>query len=406
MGYVNAKAPKAVYHLTQRKNLPSILNEKTIKRFSDQECWFCESIPNLKKYMEYTVLQEGKLYYGSGGIPSYYPKFVPEDYVVLKLTPEGRNDRWVRWMQEIPEDVDQSFRDRATEFSNLKIGYRGNLRFSEYEIIEVGDVLFGEQSDWREMVEMRKELYPPQTRVELTALATNAFELPKNCRGTVEEVDSIGCLHVRWDNGRVLPIHPVEDRFRALSEHECFEEWCEERQEKFIESINQNVLERIDLHRLNQAYREQNMTYPTEVLGRLHAQFAEVYGCSRIYDDMDFVMVPGVVLGANQKIYLALFEIDFSSSGELWNTQFITPYGVFSQVGENPDPDAKVYMTGVVPYQYWYTVKYDGDIHTSMDDCPEDLVRMIEQAQNFEQKEGEANEEDQSDVEQSSQLLQ
>ena len=56
MGYVNAKAPKAVYHLTQRKNLPSILNEKTIKRFSDQECWFCESIPNLKKYMEYTII--------------------------------------------------------------------------------------------------------------------------------------------------------------------------------------------------------------------------------------------------------------------------------------------------------------------------------------------------------------
>ena len=117
-------------------------------------------------------------------------------------------------------------------------------------------------------------------------------------------------------------------------------------------------------------------------------------------------MVPGVVLGANNKVFLALLEIDASSSGEHWNTQFITPYGVFSQVGENLDLDAKQYMQGVVPYQYWYTVEYDGDIHTSMNDCPEDLVRMIEQAQNFEQKEGEANEEDQSDVEQSSQLLQ
>ena len=101
MAYVNAKAPKEVYHLTQRKNLPSILNEKVIKRFSDKECWFCESIPKLKKYMEYTVLQEGKLYYGAGGIPSHYPRFVPEDYVVLKLTPEGRNDRWVRWMHGV-----------------------------------------------------------------------------------------------------------------------------------------------------------------------------------------------------------------------------------------------------------------------------------------------------------------
>ena len=79
MGYVNAKAPKEVYHLTPKKNLPSILNEKVIKRFSDKECWFCESLPKLKKYMEYTVLQEGKLYYGVGGIPSHYPKFVPEE---------------------------------------------------------------------------------------------------------------------------------------------------------------------------------------------------------------------------------------------------------------------------------------------------------------------------------------
>ena len=101
---------------------------------------------------------------------------------------------------------------------------------------------------------------------------------------------------------------------------------------------------------------------------------------------MDFVMVPGVVLGANNKVFLALLEIDASSSREHWNTQFITPCGVHSQVGENSDLDAKQYMQGVVPYQYWYTVEYDGDIHTSMEDCPEEIARMIEEVQNFEQK--------------------
>ena len=406
MAYVNAKAPKEVYHLTQRKNLPSILNEKVIKRFSDKECWFCESIPKLKKYMEYTVLQEGKLYYCAGGISSHYPRFVPEDYVVLKLTPEGRDDRWVRWMQEVPNDVDPAFRQKANEFSNLKIGCRGNFRFAKCEQIHVGDVLFGKDSDWRERAEERKNTYLPNLRVELEGLATNAFELPAEARGTVETVDSIGYLHVRWDNGRTFLLNPETDRFRVLTEAECFEERCERMQAEFIENINQKVLAGIDLRRLDKAYQDRDLTYPTEVLAQLHEQFVKAYGSGRVHEDMDFVMVPGVVLGANNKVFLALLEIDASSSGEHWNTQFITPCGVHSQVGENSDLDAKQYMQGVVPYQYWYTVEYDGDIHTSMDDCPEDLVRMIEQAQNFEQKEGEANEEDQFDVEQTSQLQQ
>ena len=405
MGYVNAKAPKEVYHLTPKKNLPSILNEKVIKRFSDKECWFCESLLKLKKYMEYTVLQEGKLYYGVGGIPSHYPKFVPEDYVVLKLTPEGRNDRWVRWMQEVPKDVDQVFRDKANEFSNLKIGYRGNFRFAKYELIDVGDVLFGADSNWRDRVEERKKTYLPKMRVELESLATNAFELPAEVRGTVENVDGIGYLHVKWDNGRTFLLNPDNDRFRVLTDAECFEEECEKKQAKFVENVNQNVLAEIDLRRLHKAYQSRDLTYPTELLGMLHEQYVKAYGSDRIHEDMDFVMVPGVVLGANNKVYLALLEIDASSSGEHWNTQFITPCGVYSHMGDSPDPDAKQYMLGVVPYKYWYTVQYDGDIHTSMDDCPEDLARMVEQAQNFEQKEGEANEDNQSDVEQTSQLL-
>ena len=35
MGYVNAKAPSAVYHLTPKKNLDAIIKAKIIKRFGD-----------------------------------------------------------------------------------------------------------------------------------------------------------------------------------------------------------------------------------------------------------------------------------------------------------------------------------------------------------------------------------
>ena len=221
MSYTNAKAPAEVYHLTKKKNLPAILQDKTIKRFSDQECWFCETLPNLKHYMEYTVLQEGKLFYDIGGVPNHYPKFVPEDYVVLKLIPAGRKDRWVRWMQEVPIYVDQAFKDKATEFSNLKIGYRGNLRFSDYEVLSVGDVLMGDEQVWRAKAEQRRKEYPPKTRVEIQRVGTSAYQLLSGTRGTVEDVDSIGYLHVTWDDGRKLPINPDTDFFRVLSPDEC-----------------------------------------------------------------------------------------------------------------------------------------------------------------------------------------
>ena len=48
MGYVNAKAPSAVYHLTPKKNLDAIIRAKAIKRFGDTECWFCDTLKNLK----------------------------------------------------------------------------------------------------------------------------------------------------------------------------------------------------------------------------------------------------------------------------------------------------------------------------------------------------------------------
>ena len=59
MGYVKANIPSEVYHLTKRAHLPSILSDKKIKRMGDSECWFCESIEDMKRYMEYTVLNEG-----------------------------------------------------------------------------------------------------------------------------------------------------------------------------------------------------------------------------------------------------------------------------------------------------------------------------------------------------------
>ena len=87
MAYVKAPIPSEVYHLTKKANLESILDDGAIRRFDDTECWFCESLAKMKAYMEQTVLCDGKPYYGAGGQLCRYPKFEPDEHIILKLTP-------------------------------------------------------------------------------------------------------------------------------------------------------------------------------------------------------------------------------------------------------------------------------------------------------------------------------
>lgn len=137
MAYEKVPGPSTVYHLTKKENLDSILNDGMIRCFDDTECWFCESLDKMKAYMEQTVLCEGKPYYAVGGQLCRYPKFAPEDYAILKLTPWLREEKWYRWNQEVPPNSSKEVVEAAREFSQLKIGYRGDLAFKDAEIIDV-----------------------------------------------------------------------------------------------------------------------------------------------------------------------------------------------------------------------------------------------------------------------------
>lgn len=59
MAYEKVPRPSTVYHLTQKGNLDSILDDGMIRRFNDTECWFCESLDKMKAYMEQTVMCKG-----------------------------------------------------------------------------------------------------------------------------------------------------------------------------------------------------------------------------------------------------------------------------------------------------------------------------------------------------------
>lgn len=69
-----------------------------------------------------------------------------------------------------------------------------------------------------------KELYPHGTRVVLNHMEDPYAPVPPGTRGTVEYVDDIGTIHMRWDNGRSLGLVPGEDSFRKLSVEEIAQE--------------------------------------------------------------------------------------------------------------------------------------------------------------------------------------
>lgn len=134
--------PKGLlYHYTKHENIEAILRDGRIRKFKDTESWFCTSLEDTLRLMELTVMQEGKLYYNVNGLPRKYPKFVPEEYVVLELAPRYQSGDWVMWNQEFPNGVPEEVLKLGEEFSHLKIGYRGDLRFYEnpnvYEVAEL-----------------------------------------------------------------------------------------------------------------------------------------------------------------------------------------------------------------------------------------------------------------------------
>ncbi len=74
----------------------------------------------------------------------------------------------------------------------------------------------------REAAQIRLN-YPPGTRIELE-LMVDAYAVPTGTRGTVDHVDDMGSVHIKWDNGRTLAAIPGVDSFRKLTAQEIQEE--------------------------------------------------------------------------------------------------------------------------------------------------------------------------------------
>jgi len=65
-------------------------------------------------------------------------------------------------------------------------------------------------------LERRRELYAPDTRVELVSTNDPHTTLKPGDRGTVTDVDDIGTVFVKWDNGSGLGVAYGEDQIKIV----------------------------------------------------------------------------------------------------------------------------------------------------------------------------------------------
>lgn len=79
--------------------------------------------------------------------------------------------------------------------------------------------------------------YPEGTRILLNNMNDPYAPIPSGTRGTVDFVDDVGQIHMKWDNGRTLAIVPSEDDFRKLTEEELAEELSEDESTVFEQSM-------------------------------------------------------------------------------------------------------------------------------------------------------------------------
>ena len=62
--------------------------------------------------------------------------------MILRLTPRYQTGEWLPWMQETPPGSPPELLKAAEVFSNLKLGFRGDLKFQQNpEVIEVAPLV-------------------------------------------------------------------------------------------------------------------------------------------------------------------------------------------------------------------------------------------------------------------------
>ena len=62
-----------------------------------------------------------------------------------------------------------------------------------------------------------KKQYPAGTRIKLINMDDPWHPVEPGTEGTIQFVDDIGQIHMKWDNGRTLALVPGQDEFEIIN---------------------------------------------------------------------------------------------------------------------------------------------------------------------------------------------
>lgn len=153
----------------------------------------------------------------------------------------------------------------------------------------------------------------------------------------------------------------------------------------FISNLNDRFTEmKLDLNELSESYVSEDKLYMKEVLRQMHQAFIEAAGTDDLGElaeaGEDFITLPAIIQAEDTgEMCLGLIDIDLSSSGEHWNTTFMTKYGIYDYDREKADTPAQKEIGKFFPHRYYYTPTYDGDIHIR-GEKPKEIQEVLDYA--------------------------
>ena len=139
--FSKVQQPTVVYHMTDRKNVPSILHDRRIRVFGDFLCFFFPDLDSIPIYLDLSNAYEGRVYFGNDGMYHTAPPIIPEDTVVFKLEPRYKEPfAWFKenTAKEVPLGTEKQIHEL---FDQCRLCHYGDMKFKNPEILELTDIL-------------------------------------------------------------------------------------------------------------------------------------------------------------------------------------------------------------------------------------------------------------------------
>ena len=170
-----------------------------------------------------------------------------------------------------------------------------------------------------------------------------------------------------------------------------YDDITDNKNKEFIKKLNGFLVGKdFEMSKLAKSYETEDKQYAKDVLREMHRIFVQTYetDCIDEIDDFDndFLYVPAVIRSIDTgKACIGLVYLDRTSSGEHWDTAYMTKFGIISQSDAHDNEMAINEMKSYMPYTYWYTPEYEGDIHVNKQKMPDDIKEMLDYAVTEEQ---------------------